>query len=96
MRFIDTNCFWNSFFKKESNDIVKIIFFIERLCESDGMNIIIQSLLSFTKLVYGKNFDILSLFKEYYISYSNLKNNDDDDIYKKIFLKIFLCNFFYL
>ena len=71
--------------KKESNDIEKIIFFIERLSESDGMNKILQSLLSSTKLVYGKNFDILSLFKEYYPSYfSNLKNNDDDDIYKKV------------
>ena len=48
--------FENRYTKKEPNLIEKIIFFIERLSESDGMNKIIKSLLSSTKLSYCKKF----------------------------------------
>lgn len=72
------------YIKKAPNIIEKIIFFTERLSESDGMNIIIKSLLSSTKLPYGKNFDILSLFKEYYPNYFKSFKKNDEEIYKKV------------
>lgn len=68
--------------KKEPNDIEKIICLAERIANSDGINKIINSLISSTALYHGKNFDIMTLFK---LNYPDYFTNDiiDKDNKKK-------------
>ena len=59
----------------EPNDIEKIIYLADRLSQSEGINKIVLSLLSSPKLVYGKNFDMMALFKENYPMYFQDEKN---------------------
>lgn len=59
----------------EPNDIEKIIYLADRLSQSEGINKIVESLLSSPKLVYGKNFDMMALFKENYPMYFQDEKN---------------------